>query len=94
VARRIAPRSTQGVLLRVVREVLDPQWSLGPAARALAEHVGSDLEPLRAARVHLLAATLDRATLTQAKALATLNVAILEIEARARAVRDNSAQAG
>jgi hypothetical protein len=52
------------------------------------------LEPLRAARVHLLAATLDRATLTQAKALATLNVAILEIEARARAVRDHSAQAG
>jgi hypothetical protein len=58
------------------------------------EHVGSDLEPLRAARIHLLVATLDRATLTQAKALATLNLAILEIEAGARTARDRSPQAG
>jgi hypothetical protein len=77
----------------VIREVLDPQWSPMPAARAVVEHVGGDPAPLRAARVHVLASMLDRATRTQTRALATINDAILQIEARSRTARGRSARA-
>lgn len=85
--RRVSPRSAQGVLLRVVREVRDPGRSLVTAGHALVAHVDGDPAPLRAARVYLLAATLDRRSLTDARALASINVAIAEIEAGQRQVR-------
>jgi hypothetical protein len=71
------------VLLRVVQEVLDPQWSPTRAARSIVAHVGGEVGPLRAARAQLLATTFDRATASRARALTTINLAIAQIEAAA-----------
>jgi hypothetical protein len=82
--RRVAPRSAQGVLLRAAREARDPCWSLVPAAQALVAQVGGDLTPLRTARVHLLAVTLDPWALSEARALASIDVAIAAVGSRRR----------
>ena len=82
--RRVAPRSTAEVLLRAAREVRDPRWSPAGAGHALVAHVGGETGPLRAARVHLLAATLDRRTRAESRALASIDAAIAEIEAGQR----------
>ena len=74
VARRVTPRSAQGVLLRVVQEVLDPQWSPTRAARSIVAHVGGEVGPLRAARAQLIATTFDR--VTASRAIAPLRSAI------------------
>ena len=83
VVRRVTPRSAHGVLLRVIQEVLDPRWSPARAARALVSHVEGEVGPLRGARALLLAPTVDRATVSRARALVTLNLAIAQIEAAA-----------
>lgn len=80
--RRVAPRSTRGVLMRVLRDVREPEWSAEKAGRALVAHVDGDLMLLRSARVHLIVATVDRRPLSAARALAALDVAIAEVEAQ------------
>ena len=79
-SRRVAPRSTQGVLLRVIREVLDPNWTPAEAARAIVAQVGGELGPLRGARERLLAGSSDRSSVSHARALATIDLAIAQIE--------------
>jgi hypothetical protein len=76
--------------MRVLRDVRDPEWSAVKAGRALVSHVDGDLSLLRSARVHLIVATLDRRTLTAARALAALNVAIAEVQAQHRQSRHSS----
>lgn len=88
--RRVAPRTTRGVLMRVLRDVRDPGWSLATAAQALVGQVDGDLAPLRSARIHLLVASLDHRTLADARALATIEVAIAEVEAQQRQRRHPS----
>jgi hypothetical protein len=90
--RRVAPQSTQGVLLRAAREVRAPGWSPATAGHILVAHVDGDLAPLRAARTYLLATTLDRRTVSDANALATINAAIAEIEALRRDTRQGTRQ--
>lgn len=83
VVRRVTPRSAQGVLLRVIQEVLDPRWSPARAAHSIVAHVDGEVGPLRGARALLLAPAVDRATVSRARALVTLNLAIAQIEAAA-----------
>jgi hypothetical protein len=77
----------------VIREVLDPQWTVHSAARVLVAHVEGNLAPLRTARARLLAAALDRATTSYVRALDTINRAILEIESRDQSALRHSARA-
>ena len=85
IVRRVSPRSPHGILLRVIQEVLDPDWSPAAAAKSIVSHARGELGPLRAARRHLLTATMDRVTVSGTRALATLNMAIAEIEDRVHA---------
>jgi hypothetical protein len=80
--RRVPPRSVRGVLIRVVHEARSPDWSAVAAGQALAAHVEGDVRRLRAARVHLLVASSDRPTVCDERALATIDVAITELEGR------------
>lgn len=80
--RRVVPRSAHGVLVRAAQEARDPGWSLMAAAQALVSQVGGDLAPLRAARIHLLAVTLNPWALSDARSLASIDVAIATVEGR------------
>lgn len=80
--RRVPPRSVQGVLIRVVHVARSPDWSAVDAGQALAAHAEGDVRRLRAARVHLLVASSDRRTAFDERALATIEVAIAELEGR------------
>lgn len=82
--RRVAPRSAHGVLVRAAQEARDPGWSLMAAAQALVAQVDGDLVPLRAARIHLLAVTLNPWALSDARSLASIDVALAAIEDRRR----------
>jgi hypothetical protein len=68
--------------MRALRDVREPDWTPVKAGRALVAHVDGNLSLLRSARVHLIVATLDRRTLSAARALAALNVAIAEVQAQ------------
>lgn len=76
VARRVPAQSPQAVLLAVVRDALEPHWSPTESAQRLRTEVSSEVGVLRQARVRLRAATTERITVSQARALATLNLAI------------------
>jgi len=67
------------VVLHLLRDVLDPSWAPGPAADRLATRV-HDAEVLRHARARLRGVTAQRTTVWQARALATLNMAITKVE--------------
>lgn len=80
--RRVPVHSTEGVLIRVLREVRSPHWTAVDAGVALAAHVEGDLRRLRSARVHVVVASLDHRTVCDVRALATIDVAIAQIEGR------------
>lgn len=80
--RRVPPRSVRGVLIRVVHEARSPDWSAVDAGQALAAHVEGDVRRLRAARVHLLVASSNRRTVCDERALATIDVAIAQLQGR------------
>ncbi|HET9646893.1 MAG TPA: hypothetical protein VFP34_01520 [Microlunatus sp.] len=61
--------------------VLDPSWSPAASAHRLIGHA-VDEEVLRHARTCLRIATDERTTLSQARALATLNIALSWVEAQ------------
>jgi hypothetical protein len=54
------------------------------AAQAVVGQVGGDLAPARGARVYLLASPPDRWTLSDARTLATIEVAIATLEGERR----------
>jgi hypothetical protein len=79
VARLVPAQSPQWVLLQVMREVLDPSWAPGVSALRVLEQV-HDPQALRHARARLRLASRERTTLSQARALATLNLAINRLD--------------
>lgn len=82
VARTVPAGTTEAVLLHVLREALDPGWTPLGAAHRLLERVHGDLRALRVARARLAAAANGGITVSQARALATLNIAIADLEER------------
>ncbi|MEU0313296.1 hypothetical protein [Nocardioides sp. NPDC006273] len=79
IARLLPAGSPQWTLLKVMREVRTPSWTPQSSAVRLANQVG-DGRALREARVRLRLATIERATITELRALATLNLAINHFE--------------
>lgn len=82
-AQRLPVRSPQSALVLVMREVMKAAWHPATAAARLLTEV-PDLAVLRVARSRLRIANLERATVFQGRALATLNLAINELEDRLR----------
>jgi hypothetical protein len=99
IARLVPAQSPPWVLLHVVREVRDPAWTPAAAARRIRERV-QDPGALRLARARLRVLGGERVTLSQARALATLNLAISDLEAGQdepedrRGARDGTTYAG
>ena len=79
VARLVRAGSPQWVLLQVVRDVLSPAWAPASSALRLVSQV-RDPGVLRQARALLRLAPGERITLIQARALATLNLAITHLD--------------
>lgn len=78
----VARRTTRGVLLYLVRDAQRPDWSPLAAARRLIDYSGTDLELLRSTRRKLEAVADHYGKATRAHALATIIVAIAELEER------------
>ena len=81
--RRLPTRSPQSALVLVMREVMKAAWQPATAAARVIDEV-PDLTVLRLARSRVRIASLERATVFQGRALATLNLAINELEDRLR----------
>jgi hypothetical protein len=79
VARRVPNQSPQRTLQLVMHEAMQASWQPAAAAARVLAHV-QDLHVLRVVRARVRLAGLDRATLSQARALATLNMAITQLE--------------
>jgi hypothetical protein len=79
-ARLAAPGSVDAVLVLVIHEVLAPSWTAAMAAQTVLEQVGGNSSALRSARNQIRKGLHDPITVSQARALATLNVAIAEAE--------------
>ncbi|HEY9265055.1 MAG TPA: hypothetical protein VIQ11_10655 [Mycobacterium sp.] len=71
--------STHTALLQLMMEVVDPAWAPQPAAARLINGV-DDLDILRIAHQHLQQASVGDVSLSQARALATLNVVIYQLD--------------
>ena len=79
---RVVPRgSPRWLLLHLLRETRDPAWSPLAAARRLIGYADSDLDLLRTARARLVQAAPPgaRSNGSHARALATLNIAIADL---------------
>lgn len=76
IARLVPARSAQAVLMHVVREARAPDWSPSTAAGRIEDYVRGELTALLQARSRLRAITEHKPTLVQARAIATLNMAI------------------
>lgn len=74
--RRMVPaRSPQWVVVWVLRSVVDPDWMPASAAAELVERI-PDPAVLRRAHAQLRSVTRHRSTVRQARAIATLNLAL------------------
>ena len=71
--------SPKGVVLRVVRSAMAEEWTPFAAADDLVSYVDDDVRLLEIARARIHACVLDSSTVMQARALATLNVAITKV---------------
>lgn len=69
-------RSPKGVVLRVVRSAMSADWAPYSAAEELVRYVDGEGQLLEVARARIEACIVSSATLMQARALATLKVAI------------------
>ena len=79
---RVVPRgSPRWLLLHLLRETRDPDWSPLAAARRLIGYADSDLDLLRTTRARLVQAAPPgtRPNGRHARALATLNIAIADL---------------
>ena len=74
--------SPQGVVIHLLRHVMEPSWSPGPAADLLLEGVDDD-RVLRRARALLRIATRERIVPSHARAFATVTMALHRLEDRA-----------
>lgn len=89
IARLLPAGSPQWTLLKVMREVRTPSWTPQSSAVRLANEVG-DGRALRNARVRLRLAGIERTTMTELRALATLNLAINHCETTNTAGQDRA----
>lgn len=80
IARLLPAGSPQWALLTVMREARTPSWMPLSSAVRVANQVG-DVRALREARARLRLASIERASLAELRALATLNLAISHHEA-------------
>ncbi len=81
VAHLVPAGTSAAVVVHLIRTVMDPAWSPVDAAADVAEHVRGDVALLRQARLRLLQCTRFRSTVAEARALATVNLAIGSLEA-------------
>jgi hypothetical protein len=82
VVQMVPAGTSAAVVVHLIRIVMDPDWSPAQAAADVAEHVRGDVALLRQARLRLLQCTRFRSTLAEARALATVNLAITSLEER------------
>lgn len=75
--------SPDAVLQQLVLEARDPHWSPLASARRLSGYADSDLQLLRASRAGLGTATDAEPRSVRTRALATLTIAIADLEDRA-----------
>ena len=75
-------RSPQGVVIHLLRHVMEPSWAPGPAAAVLLRDVDDD-RVLRRARALLRIATRERIVPSHARAFATVTMALHRLEDRA-----------
>ncbi|MFC8500916.1 hypothetical protein ACFUC1_01050 [Pedococcus sp. NPDC057267] len=75
-------RSPQGVVVHLLRHVMDPSWAPGPAAAVLLRDVDDD-RLLRRARALLRIATRERIVPSHVRAFATVTMALHLLEDRA-----------
>ena len=75
-------RSPQGVVIHLLRQVMEPSWAPGPAAEVLLQGVDDD-QVLRRARALLRIATRERIVPSHARAFATVTMALHQLEDRA-----------
>lgn len=75
-------RSPQGVVIHLLRHVMEPSWAPGPAAATLLQDVDDD-RVLRRARALLRIATRERIVPSHARAFATVTMALHQLEDRA-----------
>jgi hypothetical protein len=71
----VPARSPQWVVVWVLRSAVDPDWIPASAAAELVERI-PDPTVLRRARVQLRSVTRHRSTVRQARAIATVNLAL------------------
>ncbi|WP_460938967.1 hypothetical protein [Phycicoccus ginsengisoli] len=69
------------MVIHLLRQVMEPSWSPGPAAEALLQGVDDD-RVLRHARVLLRIATRERIVPAHARAFATVTMALHRLEDR------------
>ena len=72
-------RSPKGVVLRVVRSAMAADWAPFAAADELVTYVDGDVRLLEVAQSRIQACSSGTTTVMQARALATLNVAITRV---------------
>ncbi|HET9649018.1 MAG TPA: hypothetical protein VFP34_12435 [Microlunatus sp.] len=75
----VSVRSPEWVIANVMDLVREPSWCPASAARMVCQQIDDEAE-LRRARLWLRMTVAERMTLSQARALATLNVAINSAE--------------
>lgn len=82
-ARTTLPtRTPKGVVLRVVRSAMSADWAPYDAADELVAYVAGDARLLEIARARVQTCTQCASTVMQARALATLNLAINRVQQR------------
>jgi hypothetical protein len=67
-------------VVHVLRTAMRPDWAPWHASAVAVTHAGGDLALLRQARLRLRQSTRFRTTLAEARALATVNLAISRLE--------------
>jgi hypothetical protein len=78
---RVVPAGTSSaVVVQLIRTAMRPSWSPSDASEVVLQHAHGDLALLRQARLRLRQATRFRTTLAEARALATVNLAISRLE--------------
>ncbi len=78
---QVVPAGTSSeVVVHLIRAAIDPDWRPSDASAVVIDHVAGDVALLRQARVRLLQCTRFRTTLAEARALATVNLAISSLE--------------
>lgn len=72
--------TSSAVVVHLIRMAMHPAWSPSDASAVVVEHAHGDLALLRQARLRLWQCTQFRTTLAEARALATVNLAISSLE--------------